>query len=200
MHLARVLRSSAQLQPGCLGVGPVSPVQLSWGLQGWRGQGVPRPHLAAGVIQSAEGAIGLGQISSDSHAPDLCGVADEGLLLLENQPPGQRRCPGQATGPQGAGVGCSGRENGGSWKLRASILGVVPSIHTRQHRASVWLHQGLRRSRQISNARASLSKHSHARHGQASVSLRLGKRAEFPERHGDFLFCPRRDYNVNYLP
>lgn len=126
MHLARVLRSSAQLQPGCLGVGPVSPVQLSWGLQGWRGQGVPRPYLAAGVIQSAEGAIGLGQMSSDSHAPGLCGVANEGLLLLENQPPGQRRCPGQATGLQGAGVGCSGRDKGGSWKLRASILGVAP--------------------------------------------------------------------------
>ena len=101
-------------------MGPVSPVQLRWGLQGWRGQGVPRPHLAA------EAVIGLGQIRSDSHAPDLCGVANEGFLLLENQPPGQRRCPGQARGLQGAGVGRSSGDNGGSWKLRASILGVAP--------------------------------------------------------------------------
>ena len=34
---------------------------------------------------------------------------------------------------------------------------------------------------------------------RASVSLRLRKRAEFPEHRGDFLFCPCQGYKANYL-
>ena len=128
--------------PG-LGLGLALPVQLRWGLSlagggwGWGRQGVPRPHLAAGVIRSAEAVIGFGQIRNDTHAPDFCGVANEGLLLLGNQAPGQRRHPGQPRGLQrpgrGAAVGtmvapgCSGLLFWG-WPL---------------HWASVWRHRGL---------------------------------------------------------
>lgn len=75
---------------------------------GWeRGQGGPRSCLAAGIIKSTEAVTGLGQMRMDSHAPDLCGVANEGLLLLGNQSPSQGGCPGQAGGAAGAGVGHS---------------------------------------------------------------------------------------------
>lgn len=106
-----------------MGLGPAFPTQLRSGLGVWGGQGVPRPHLAAGIIQSAEAVIRFAQIRSDSQAPDLCGVANGDLLLLGNQPSGQQGPPGQAGGLQGLGVGRSSGDNGGSWKLRASALG-----------------------------------------------------------------------------
>lgn len=75
---------------------------------GWEwGQGGPRPCLGVGIIQSAEADTGLGQMRMDSHAPDLCGVANEDLLLLGSQSPSQGGCPGRAGGAAGAGVGHS---------------------------------------------------------------------------------------------
>lgn len=88
-----------------LTVGAASPglAQMGWE---W-GQGSPRPCLGVGIIQLTEVDTGLGQMRMDSHAPDLCGMAKEDLLLLGSQSPSEGGCPGQAGGAAGAGVGRS---------------------------------------------------------------------------------------------
>lgn len=176
-HGAGALRSSADLKLGWLGWG--------WGLlsqrssdRGWGcGGDKESQDLTLQLASSNQQRPSSGLHRSEATAMPLTSVVwlmgtfSSWEINLQASKDPQDRQEGCRGWGWGAAVGTTAAP--GSSGLLLWGAGGGPSIHTRWHRASVWLHQGLRRSRQISNAWAALSKHSHTRCGQASVSRRL---------------------------